>query len=214
MANAPVRPAPAPHDTVRTHRIVLRGDVLNIAEYERVRPEFRRKALAIKDLRRLSVGPNFTFLFENFDTVLYQVQEMMRVERIVDERAILHELETYNELVPAEGELSATLLLEYESRELREQVLPDLKGIEKHVWLEAADLGRIPADFDTRQMGEERVSAVQYLKFTLTPPLRQQWRLLGAAGRLQIAVDHKNYQHSAPIPPKVAEALAQDAGLD
>jgi hypothetical protein len=204
---------PAHPDPVRTHRIVRREDLLNIAEYEKARPEFRGKILAIKDLRRLSVGPNFTFLFENFDTILYQVQEMMRVERMVDERAIVHEIETYNELIPRQGEISATLLLEYDSRELREKVLPDLKGIEKHVWLEAADLGRIPADFDTRQMGDERVSSVQYLKFTFTAPLRQQWRALGAAGRLQIAVDHANYRHSAPIPPKMAEALAADAGV-
>jgi len=201
----PVRP--------RLHRIVRSGDVLNIAEYEKSRPEFRRRILAVKEVRRLSVGPHFTFLFENFDTVLYQIQEMMRVERIVDERAILHEIDTYNELIPAEGELSATLLLEYDSRDLREKVLPNLKGIEKHIWLEAADLGRTPAQFDTRQVGDDRVSSVQYVKFTLTPPLRQQWRALGAAGRLQISVAHREYQHSAAIPAKTAEALAADAGL-
>jgi hypothetical protein len=206
------KPAHRSDQPLRRH--VQRQDVMNIAEYEKVRPEFRRRAMAAKDLRRLSVGPHFTFLFENFDTVLYQIQEMMRVERIVDERAIQHEIETYNELIPGEGEISATLLLEYDERGEREQVLLGLKGIEKHVWIEAPELGRIPADFDQRQIGDERVSSVQYMKFALTPALRQQWRALGAAGKLRLTIDHPRYSHSAAIPLQVAEALAHDAGLE
>jgi hypothetical protein len=134
----------------------------------------------------------------------------MRVERIVDERAIEHEIETYNALVPQPGSLSATLLLEYEDRELRAKVLPGLRGIEKHVWLECGDLGRVPGDFDPQQIGEERVSSVQYVQFKLPPAHVKQWKSLGAAGKLKLVVNHPNYQHETVIAAEVVEALAKD----
>lgn len=195
-----------------TEKPVLRSEILNIAEYEKARPEFRRHVIALKEHRRVGVGPYFTFLFENHDTVRYQIQEMMRVERIVDERAIEHEIETYNALVPAPGSLSATLLLEYEDRDLRAAALPGLLGVEKHVWLECGDLGRVPGDFDPHQIGDERVSSVQYVQFKLPPAHAMHWKALGMGGKLKLVVDHPRYQHEAVIPPQVAEALAKDLG--
>lgn len=189
---------------------VQRSEILNIAEYEKARPEFRKQVIALKECRRVSVGPHLTFLFENHETVRYQIQEMMRVERIVDERAIRHEIDTYNALVPNEGCLSATLLLEYEDRELRATALPALRGIERHVWLRCGDLERVPGRFDPAQIGDERVSSVQYVQFQLSPAHRERWNALGAAGKLAIKIDHPHYAHEAPIPPGVAEALSQD----
>ena len=204
MTAAPKREQPMPR------KLVQRPDIKNIAEYEKLRPEFRKQVMALKDRRRMQVGPHFTFLFENYTTVLYQIQEMMRVERIVDDRAIAHEIETYNELIPMAGGLSATLLLEYDDRAARERNLPGLTGIEKHVWLELGELGRIPGNFDAAQIGEERVSAVQYVQFSLTPEQRKRWRELGQAGRLKLVVDHPNYRHEAVLPAAIVDALAED----
>ena len=123
---------------------VKRDEVMDIAQYERIRPDFRGKVLADKERRRVAVGPAFTFLFENRLTVLYQVQEMLRVERIVDEKAIAHEVRTYNELIPPAGGLGATLLLEYTDPAERAVALQQLVGLERHVRLELDGLPPVP----------------------------------------------------------------------
>src|SRR5258708_15574595 len=92
---------------------IERNEVLDIGSYEPLRETFRRRIIELKRVRRVAVGANITALFENHDTVLYQIQEMLRTERITREDAMLHEIETYNELIPVPGELSATLFLEY-----------------------------------------------------------------------------------------------------
>lgn len=202
--------AEGPERLGMARNLVKESDLLDIAQYERARPEIRAKVMALKDRRRVRAGPNFMFLFENHTTILYQIQEMMRVERIVDPVAIRHEIETYNELVPPEGGLSATLFLEYESRELREDVLPKLVGIENYIWLELRGFDRIKAEFDTRQIGEGRVSSVQYLRFALSEAQRGQWQDLGGSAGLKIVVDHPHYSHEETLTPDTAAALAED----
>lgn len=189
---------------------VKRSEVLDIARYEALRPEFRARVLACKENRRVFVGAHFHFLFENRLTVLYQIQEMMRVERIVEEHAILHELETYNELIPRGGGLAATLLLEYVDSEQRAQNLPGLVGIEEHVWLHVGELAPLRAEFDRAQIGEARISSVQYLKFPLLESHRGGWAEAAREGSLKLAVDHPRYTAQAVIEPKVASALAED----
>ena len=159
---------------------VKMSEVVNIAEYEKIRPDFRKKVIAEKERRRVMVGPNFTFLFENHLTVLYQVQEMMRVERIVEDKAIAHEVSTYNELLPPPGGLGATLLVEFPEAETRVQRLRELLGIEHHVWLKVGDLPPLKGSFDTRQMGDDKISSVQYLTFSLEQAHRENWPM-GAA---------------------------------
>src|SRR6478752_9291666 len=110
--------------------LVTRGELLNLAEYEQVREPFRRRIVALKQARRVALATNMTVLFENHDTALFQIQEMLRTERISAEKAVLHELETYNELVPRGRELSATIFIEYPERELRERMLVALAGEE------------------------------------------------------------------------------------
>lgn len=189
---------------------VKRSEVLDIAQYEKARPEFRKQVLAKKEHRRVQVGEHFTFLFENHLTVLYQVQEMMRIERIVDDAAIQHEIDTYNELIPPPGGLAASLLIEYDDPTQRAIVLPQLLGIERHVWLLVGGLAPILGTFDTRQIGEDRVSSVQYLTFALTDAHRRQWMELGQAGLVKMKIDHPHYKFEAALTPAQATALAQD----
>ncbi len=198
--------------TTMPRNLVQAADIVDIAQYERMRPQFRKDVMALKERRRVEVGPNFTFLFENHTTVLYQIQEMMHVERMVEEKAIRHEIDTYNELIPEEGSLSATLLLEYDDRALRDDVLPGLMGIDRHVWLEVGELPRVAGEFDPSQIGEERVSSVQYVRFALSPEHRGEWRNRSASGQVRIVVDHPNYSHEGVLAPTVAEALAEDFG--
>jgi len=186
------------------------SEILDNRAYEQARPEFRAQVMAEKSRRRVAVGPNFSFLFENRLTVRYQVQEMMRIEGIADAKAIRHEMETYNELIPPRGGLSATLMIEFEGADARARELPRLLGIEKHVWLKVGDLPPVPAAFDTRQIGTDRVSSVQYLRFTLPDPHRRLWSGLGHSGQIRLAVDHPNYTWEAVISPETAAALAED----
>lgn len=189
---------------------VKRSEVLDIAAYERMRSGFREEVLAIKARRRVQVGQYFNFIFENHMTVLYQIREMIRVERIVEEAAIGHELTTYNALIPPPGSLSATLLIEYADRELRARELPKLVGIENHVWLKVGGLPPLAARFDLAQIGEARVSSVQYLTVELTDAHREAWKQAAADGALKLAVDHPHYTAEAVISTEVAGALAQD----
>ncbi|HUJ76445.1 MAG TPA: DUF3501 family protein [bacterium] len=186
------------------------SEVLDVAPYEQVRPAFRQKVMAEKERRRVAVGPHFTFLFENHLTVLYQIQEMVRVERISQREAIQHEVDTYNELVPPGGSLAATLLLEYEDAAQRAANLPHLLGLEKHVWLRVGDLPPVAGRFDTRQMGEDRISSVQYVVFPLEQAHRRLWPGLGQSGQIRLVVDHPHYRHEATLSPAQATALAED----
>ena len=189
---------------------VTREEVLDIAQYEKVRPEFRKQVLAAKEIRRMALGPHFTLLFENHLTALYQIQEMIRVERMVHEKDILHEIKTYNELIPSDGGLSVTLLIEYETEAERAEHLPKLLGVEEHIFLQVGDNPPIPAQFDQRQLGEDRVSSVQYLRFPLGDADKRDWRGAAQGGTLRLTCSHSHYTHDAAIPSAVAAALAED----
>ena len=189
---------------------VTRSDVLDIAEYEKKRPGFREEVMAAKALRRVLVGQHFNFVFENHITVLYQIQEMMRVERIVEESAIEHELATYNSLIPPAGGLAATLMIEYEDAAIRAENLPRLLGIENHVWLHVGALPPLAAEFEQSQIGEARISSVQYVTFQLSEAHRVGWREAAAGGALKLVLDHPHYSQVAVVSPEVAGALAED----
>lgn len=189
---------------------VSREELLDITEYEKIRADFREKLMALKNNRRILVGGHLNFLFENHDTVLYQIQEMMRVERIVEEAAILHELNTYNEMIPPEGGLSATLLIEFETPEQRAVELIRLKGLEGALAFQVGDLPPVPAQYDARQVGEERLSSVQYLQFPLGPEHRAGWMEAAKNGTLQLQSNHPHFTYATTLPLIVAETLAQD----
>lgn len=132
---------------------------------ESVRPELRQRVLAAKAPRRVHVGEHFTFLFENTLTMQYQIQEMVRVERLVREADILHEIETYNGLLGAPGELAATLMIEIDDPAVRAVKLGEWLALPEHIYVVLDDGSRVRATFDPAQVGADRVSSVQYLKF-------------------------------------------------
>ncbi|MEZ4474855.1 MAG: DUF3501 family protein [bacterium] len=150
-------------------RAVDRSEILDYVTYTEQREGLRAAALAAKRPRRLHVGRYLTFLFENRDTVRYQIQEMMRVEHMVRESDIQHELKTYNELLGGAGELGCTLLIEIDDVNGRAEKLTAWQGLNGHLYLERADGTRVRPTWDERQVGEERLSAVQYLKFPVGP---------------------------------------------
>lgn len=146
-------------------RKVDRPEVLAIPDYAKVREEFRSSVLRQKEVRRIYLGEYLTFLFENHDTVLYQIQEMMRAEGIAGEEEIGHEIETYNELLGDAGVLGATLLVEIDDAALRDRLLRQWRNLPEFLYLVTADGTRVPASFDPLQVGKDRISSVQYLKF-------------------------------------------------
>jgi hypothetical protein len=186
-------------------KLVELSEIKNIADYELERPALRERIIEMKERRRVSVGDHVTFLFENRDTVRYQVQEMMRIERLVKAADVEHELATFNELIPGPGELSATMLVEYPTPEERDLELRRLLGLENHVWLYVADTAPIKARFDTRQIATDRISAVQYVRFVLTLEHRSRW--LGGA---RIVIDHPLYSCEQVLSPVQLADLAAD----
>ena len=144
---------------------VNRQEILDYVTYEEERDKLRKKIMKIKNLRRINVGGVLSFLFENTDTVRYQIQEMVRVERIVKETDILHEIKTYNELLGNSGELGCTLLIEIDDSEERQEKLIQWLDLPNYLYLSLEDGSRIRASFDERQIGYARLSSVQYIKF-------------------------------------------------
>ncbi len=181
-------------------------EILALEDYELARPERRRQVLAIKKPRRVAVGEHLTLLFENRDTVLYQIQEMLRIERITEPRAIQHEIDTYNELIPGDDELTATLLIEYPDPDERDRRLRDLLGLEKHLHLEVEG-ERCSAVFDERQWSEERISSVHYLRFPLGRPAADAIR---RGARPMIVVDHPALTARTELTEEQRAALAAD----
>jgi len=188
---------------------IERGSLLSLEAYARERHAFRARVIEHKKRRTVHVGDHVTLIFEDELTVRYQIQEMLRVERIFEEDGIRHELEAYNPLVPDGGNLKATMMIEYPDAAERQRALARLKGIEDRTWVQAAGGGRIYAiaDEDLERENEEKTSAVHFLRFELDAPARAALRR-GAA--LAIGIDHPQYQASVEAPPPVRDALAAD----
>jgi hypothetical protein len=186
---------------------VVRQEVLGIAEYESLRGPFRARVIDEKKHRRLSVGPHVTVVFENHDTVLLQIQEMLRTERITREAAVQHEIDTYNELIPGRAELSATLMVEIPDPVERDAFLAAAAGIEEHVSLSVDD-STVRAMFDPERVLPERASAVLYLKFRLPEAARLAVRDRRAT--LHLVIDHPAYKASSALAGDVLASLAED----
>jgi hypothetical protein len=188
---------------------VERDEVLDIAQYEKSRPDFRGRVIEMKKDRRVQVGPMVTFVFENHDTVLLQIQEMMRTERIVDESAIRHEIETYNQLLGAKDELAATMLIELTNPSRIKEEISKLHGMNngKVTWLQIGE-NKLPGNFDPGQGNEQRISAVQYVKFHFDADSRTAF--LDRGEPLKLAIDHPNYRFSTTIGAPVLDELRRD----
>lgn len=181
------------------------SEIKSLADYEIERASLRPRMMALKDRRRVRVGDHLTFLFENRDTVRYQIQEMIRIERTVRLEDIAHEVETYNELIPSENGLCASLLIEYETPEERAVWLQALLGLENHVWMAVGELPPVRARFDTRQISSDRISSVQYVRFDLTPEHVSRF-----ASGARIIVDHPKYRCEQELSPEQIAELAED----
>ena len=182
------------------------GEILDLGDYERRRDELRASAMRARRERRIALGPNATLTFENRETVRYQIQEMLRAERIAKPAEVEHEIETYSDLLPTPCELSATLMFEFPDEAERAPALTALRDFESHLRI---DIGgsAAAARFDRRQIGEDRLSSVQFVRFPLSRP---QCDALRAGAPVRIASDHPAYAHATTIDAATSRALATD----
>jgi hypothetical protein len=186
---------------------VERSEILGLGEYEAIRERFRARVIEEKRRRRGKLGDRASFVFENHDTVLLQIQEMLRTERITKGSAIDHEIETYNELIPGQDELSATIMIEIDDKDTREAFLKAALGMERHVYL-GVDGERVAATWDPARMHDDHLSAVIYLKFPLGAARAD--RVRAKAAKVEIGVDHPAYTTKAELPEHVRRELADD----
>jgi hypothetical protein len=184
-------------------------ELLPWRQYEILRPRLRPLFIAEKERRRLAVGEHLTLLFENGQTVWYQIEEMIRAERIEAEDALRHEIDTYNELLPRPGELTATMLVEYADAKERDAALRELVGLERRLWI-AIGGRREPARFDHRQIATDRISAVQFVRFPLGGLDAAEFHDHAAAGKIAIEADHPRLTARALIQGTIAHALEGD----
>ena len=183
--------------------------LLSLEAYSRERNAYRSRVIAHKKLRTVHLGDHVTLIFEDELTIRYQVQEMLRIERIFEEEGIRSELETYNPLIPDGANWKATMLIEYPDAEERQRRLAQLKGIEDRTWVQVEGQARVfaIADEDMDRENEDKTSAVHFVRFELDRGMRAA--LKGGAG-LAVGVDHPNYRASVPVGPEVRDSLAGD----
>jgi hypothetical protein len=184
------------------------ADVKNIYEYEKIRAPFREKIIQEKKARRIHLGDKMTIVFENRNTVLYQIQEMIRTERIITDRGMLHEIQTYNQLVPGENELSATLLIDITDKSHIKPVLDSLVGLGKNSLYLKIGEKELLASFDEGQGDDDRISAVQYLKWKLAD--EDVKNLADAKHEAVLVCKHPNYLQSVGLNGQQRSALAAD----
>ena len=185
-------------------------DLLDIAAYERVREERLDAVIRLKKHRRVPVGPLVTLVFENRETIRSQIQEMMRAERLVQDTAIQAELDVYNELLPGEGELAAALYIEVDDPGRVREVLDRFIGLDEpgRVVMRFTGGSQTPAVFESGRSREDRISAVQFVRFALDETAARA--LASGNGAVTIEIDHPHYRASGEIPHEVRRSLAAD----
>ena len=190
------------------HRI-RRESLLTLEAYARERAGFRARVIEHKKHRTVQLGDSVTLIFEDELTIRYQIQEMLRVERIFEEQGIQDELETYNPLVPDGRNFKATMMIEYEDQEERQRWLAKLIGIEDKVWIQVRDFERVwaIADEDLARENEQKTSSVHFLRFELTDAMTQ---VLKSGLGLSIGIDHSHYRTHLEVPVAVRDALVKD----
>jgi hypothetical protein len=194
--------------------IVLRGplrpqDLFSLEQYARQRGDFRSRVLAHKRPRTIAVGPNCTWVFEDRLTIQYQVQEMLRVERIFEPEGIQGELDAYNPLIPDGGNWKATLMIEFPDAEERKAALARMKGVESRCYVQVAGFERVwaIADEDLERENEHKTSSVHWLRFELSPAMRTA---LKSGAQVSVGIDHPAYGHAVSLSGESRQALARD----
>lgn len=182
-------------------------DVLDLTAYEKQRPQIRQRMINEKGKRRIHVGPKVTYLFETYDTMWYQVQEMTRAERIVSQEGIGGELNAYNELIPDKNQISVSMLIEIADMKERKSFLSKIVDLPAHTYLLVGDQ-RVCPEFDPRQGSDDKLSSVQYVKFSLT---HEQAAKFGAADTAVIfGFDHELYSYEYTLSRIEKEILFSD----
>jgi hypothetical protein len=190
---------------------LTKEDLIPYAEYERIRESYRRRIIEVKRRRRLSVGDKITLLFENRDTIQFQIQEMVRVERIVDPAKVQEELDVYNAQLPADGELSATLFIEITESEDIQRGLDTLQGIDRGnaVALKAGPQ-TVFGEFERGWSKEDKISAVHFVSFR---PTEDFVRALSDGSPLSIMINHPNYKKEVSVPESLRDEWMADLRL-
>jgi Protein of unknown function (DUF3501) len=189
---------------------VTRDSLMTLEAYSKARTDFRKQVLEHKKLRTIALGDHVTLLFEDELTVRYQIQEMLRVEKIFDEEGIQHEIESYNPLIPDGNNFKATMLIEYTDENIRRKMLTQLKGIERKVFVQVEGSKKVYAiaDEDLERENEDKTSAVHFLRFQLDADMVKSLQY-GVA--LSMGVEHENYVAIlAPLPAAYQQALLKD----
>ncbi len=189
--------------------MLTREKLFSLEEYHRLRPAFRAKVIALKKIRTVPLGAHASLHFENELTMHYQVQEMVRLERLYEPEKIQEELDVYNPLIPDGANWKATLMIEYPDAEERKLALAQLKGFEKAVWVQVGEARKIHpiANEDLDRETEAKTSAVHFLRFELTP------EMVAAAqtgAPIRAGVDHPAYRAAVLLSPETAESLVSD----
>jgi hypothetical protein len=195
---------------IATMNKLTRDDLYSLEKYAQARPEFRKRVLEHKRTRQVPVGPSATLYFEDALTVQYQIQEMLRVERIFEAEGIEDELGAYNPLIPDGSNWKATFMVEIPDVEERRRELARLIGIEDKVWVQVSGHDRVfaVADEDLERENAEKTSSVHFVRFELTPAMVTAVKS-GAA--ISIGIDHGNYHYAIePVQPAVRDSLAAD----
>ena len=189
------------------------SDIVDLRQYEREREAFRRSIIELKGVRRISLGNLATVVFENRDTIRFQIQEMARAEKMLRDEQIATELDVYNPMIPEKGELKATLFLELTSKEMLEEWLPALVGIERSIYLGVGEgpmarkiMSRPEGGHEAQLTREDVTSSVHYVEWTLD----QQSQDLLAEGRVFLGIDHAKYQVRQELSPATVGSLLSD----
>jgi hypothetical protein len=185
------------------------GEILNIYEYEKVREQKRREIIEIKKKRRLFVGDLVHLVFENRDTVWFQIQEMIRAERMVKDEEIQQEIDIYNELIPEKNQLSITMFIEIPDEQERKRLLPQLVGIHDHLWFHIGNKHSIRAVADEKSQRDYqygKAAVVHFLKLNLTPEQVKDFAELP----VRVEINHPNYKAMVEMPEEVKAELVKD----
>jgi hypothetical protein len=190
-------------------RPLSREDLFSLEQYAERRQDFRARVIEHKKDRRVDIGPNLSLYFEDRLTIQYQVQEMLRIERIFEADAIQDELEAYNPLIPDGNNLKCTAMFEFTDVAERRRRLAELTGVENHIWLRAGDLDRVYAiaNEDLDRSTEDKTSAVHFMRFELAPDMKAA---LTAGESLRFGVEHDLYRYDVTLNDATRNALLQD----
>ncbi|HRP76246.1 MAG TPA: DUF3501 family protein [Rhodocyclaceae bacterium] len=184
--------------------------LLSLEEYHKARPQIRQRIIALRRRRTVHLGEHLTLIFENEELMRYQIQEMLRVERIFESEGIQDELDAYNPLVPDGCNFKATMMIEYTGEAERREALARMRGIERQVFVQVEGQKRVYpiADEDLERTTEDKTSAVHFLRFELTPEMRAS---LKAGAQMKVGCDHKEYpMHLDTLPPETLAELITD----